>query len=130
MSKIAIGIGERLSARGYGRGVDDLVARDTGDSRDDHTVGDEELEWQPGHVRLDRIAAGHPLERWVGGLRPIAWIQRRKTASAQHGKQLVHVFIEDCVECDLELRDLRTAGLRRQEVEPFDADRSGTQTSS
>src|SRR2546423_13494262 len=109
MSKTAIGTALRLSARCDARATQDLVARETGNPRDDHAVCDEELEWEAGHVRFDRVAACHSLERRDRGLCPIARIQRGKTASAERGKKLVHVLIEDGVGFDFELHDLRTA---------------------
>src|SRR4029077_18185962 len=116
MSKITIGMGERLAARRHARGVEDLVARETDDARDDDLVGDEELERQTGDVGVDRIAASHALERGDGGLCPVARIQRGKTAAPERCEKLVRVLAENGVGADLELHDLGTAGSRRQEV--------------
>src|SRR6266850_5927432 len=129
MSKIAIGTAVRLAARWNGRRIKDLVARGTGDTRDDDEVGDEELEREPGHVRLNRVAACHALERRDRGCCAIGRIQRWKTASAERRKKLTHVRVEGRVAADLELHDLRTARLRGQEVHSVHADRGGAQAS-
>src|SRR5438067_1680259 len=130
MSKIAIGMVVRLAARWNGRGIEDLIAGGTNDARDDDLIGDEKLQWKSGQVRLDRIAAGHALERRDGGLCAVARIQRRKTAPAKRRKKLVGVLVEDRIGSDLELHDLGAAGLRRQEIQPVDPDRCGAQPSS
>src|SRR6266513_4515096 len=56
-------------------------------------------------------------------------VERRKAAPAERREYFVDVAVENCAGSDLELHDLRTARLRRQEVQPIGADRSGTQTS-
>src|SRR5437762_11287522 len=129
MSKIAIGIAVRLAARWHGRGIEDLIARESNDARDDDLIGDEEVDRELSQIGLDRIAARDSLERGDGRLCAVAGIQRRETAAAQYHEKLVRVLFEDRVGTDLELHDLRTAGLRRQKIEPIDADRSGAQAS-
>src|SRR2546423_7044461 len=118
---------ERLSARRDARAIEDLVTSETGDARDDEEVGREELERESRHVRLDRVAASHALERGDRGLCPIGRIQRWNTASAERREKLIHVLLESWAGSDLQLHDLRTARLRRQEVEAVDTDRGGGQ---
>src|SRR2546430_1833215 len=57
MSKIAIGIAVRLAARWDGRGIEDLVARETNNARDDDLIGDEEVDRELSQLGLDPLAA-------------------------------------------------------------------------
>ncbi len=130
MSKIAMGIGERLAARPDARGIEDLVARGTGDARDDDSVGDEEFERQRRYVGDEGVAASHALKRRHGGFWAIGRIERGQSASAKRGQELVRVIVENRVGADLEFHDLRPARLRRQEIQPPDTDRGGPQASN
>src|SRR6059036_3398376 len=123
MSKIAIGMRERLSARGNTRGRKDLVAADTANAGDEEGVSDEEVD---GHVPRDRIKRRRTLDALQrrDRHRVVLRVHWAQSHYAYGSSQLIDVVIERVVARDVKLQHVGAAvfGSQHEWGVPADCD--------